>query len=133
MTSAGGGRRRPREGGSPRLSDPSSGPPEPRLGLCGGFARRSTRAGAVVRALWTRPGLPAGAARGRGVCSAVQGAPTQAKSSSSRGRGAWGLVRVAEVPEDLAQDDWVCELRDEAAKPLPDPIPLKIQFPSSSE
>jgi len=31
------------------------------------------------------------------------------------GRGAWGLGRVAEVREDLAQDDWVCELCDQAA------------------
>ena len=114
MTSAGGGRRRPREGGSPRLGDPSSGPPEPRSSLDGGLASCSTRAGAVVRARWTRPGLPAGAGRGRGVCSAVQGAPTQAKSSCSRGRGAWGLVRVAELPEDLAHDDGVGELRDQA-------------------
>ena len=90
MTSAGGGRRRPREGGSPRLGDPCSGPPEPSLSLCGGFARRSTRAGAVVRARWTRPGLPAGAGRRRGVCSAVQEAPAQAKSSCSRGRAGAG-------------------------------------------
>jgi len=67
MTSAGGGRRRPREGGLPRLGDPSSGPPEPRSGLGGGLARRSRPAGAVVRARWIRPGLPAGAGRGRGA------------------------------------------------------------------
>jgi len=41
MTSAGGGRRRPREGGSPRLGDPSSGPPAPRSGLGGGLARET--------------------------------------------------------------------------------------------
>ena len=31
------------------------------------------------------------------------------------GRGAWGLGRVAEVPEDLAYDDGVGQLGDQAA------------------
>jgi hypothetical protein len=53
MTSAGGGRRRPRVGRSP-LSDPSSGPHRPRSGLGGGLASRSRPAGSVVRARWTR-------------------------------------------------------------------------------
>jgi len=57
MTSAGGGRRRPRERGPPRLGDPSSGPPEPRSGLGGGLASRSRPAGAVVRASWIGPDL----------------------------------------------------------------------------
>ena len=33
----------------------------------------------------------------------------------ARGCGAWRLGRVAEVPEDLAHGDWVCDLCDEAA------------------
>ncbi|MBL8805120.1 MAG: hypothetical protein JNN27_24190 [Planctomycetes bacterium] len=80
-------------------------------GFEGGEARRFGGAGVFDT---TEPTRWRGS-RARSVLAGVRDARLRRSRAVRVSARPWRLGQVAEMREDLAHDDWVCELRDEAA------------------
>lgn len=103
-----GGRRRPRGGGSARCAHPSCGLSSPAHASMGRACEAGEPRGAVVRALWIRPRRLAGAERAR---RREGGGSDEVELFARAGEcGPWRLGRVTEMREELAHDVGVGEV-----------------------